>query len=325
MAWAKEEAFLVKPQWQEAVKTPQDRERLKFFSALCAKAQEARAPFGEIPKVLHVIWLGPEPFPSSCLPQLRSWAARHKGWKMKYWTDNLHPAPLSQMQLCKMENFPLEEIEKIYYDAESHEERSILLRYAILESEGGVYIDEQMHCLACLEPLQKELDFFCGLDEPGQSIRSSSINPSVNLIASTQRHPICQRALQWLEEEWKEREELYPGEDGISLANRVVHRSMHALSFAIESAAGLEGRKDSVFPPEFFNARLRRIAKYAFIKPKNLFGQRIQQAKAKEKIEDTFASIRKQLRICLILIFALVALNIFLGTVIFHLYRKRKK
>ena len=75
--------FLQNAEWQKAVQTPEDRDRLAFFSSLYEKGQDERLPLHEIPKVLHVIWLGPSDFPAASALGLRTWAEKHSRWPMK--------------------------------------------------------------------------------------------------------------------------------------------------------------------------------------------------------------------------------------------------
>ena len=319
------EEYLSKAEWVEAVQTREDNERLSLFRKIFETAHDGRKPRGEIPKVLHVISLGQMPLNNASIQKVRTWAEKHPGWQMKLWADRDFSVPIAGLQLCTADQFPLKEYTAMYYQAESYEERSLLLRYAILQNEGGVYIDYDSLCLSSLEPLRAEYDFFCGLEEPGPSYRSSSIFPSCDLIGAVAQHPILQCAGQWLTSHWQAYEELLPGTDPVSIANRMMHRSAAALSIGIERAALQEARKDIVFPPEYFSTTTRSLARYAVSSPKALFGRRAQQAEAKEKIEEGMGQIRNQLRLSLYLILALAVLNLFLGAVIFHLYRTRKK
>lgn len=317
--------YLSKVQWAEAVQTPEDNERLYLFQKIFTSAHDGRKARGEIPKVLHVISLGQMPLNNASIQKLRTWVEKHPGWRMKLWADRDFSVPIVGLQLCTADQFPLKECADMYYQAESYEERSLLLRYAILQNEGGVYIDYDSTCISSLEPLRAGYDFFCGLEEPGPSFRSSSIHPSCDLIGATAQHPILQCAGEWLHSHWQAYEELLPGTDPVSIANRMMHRSAAALSIGIERAALQEGRKDSVFPPEYFSTSTRGLARYALSPPQALFGRRVQQAEAKEKIEEGMDQIRNQLRLSLYLILALAVLNLFLGAVIFYLYRTRKR
>lgn len=319
------EEYLSKAEWLEAVQTPEDKERLTLFRGIYETARDGRKARSEIPRVLHAISLGPEPLEHASIQKLRAWAEKHRGWQLKLWADRDFSVPIAGLQLYTADQFPLKECADMYYQTESYEERSLLLRYAILQDEGGVYIDHNSSCVSSLDPLRAEYDFFCGLEEPGLSYRSSSIYPSCHLIGAAAQHPILQCAKHWLVSHWQAYEELFSGTDPVSIDNRVMHRSATALSIGIERASLEDGRKDIVFPPEYFSSSTQGLARYAVPSPNALFGRRAQQEQAKEKIEEGMGQIRDQLQLSLYLILALAVLNLFLGAVIFHLYRTRKK
>lgn len=319
------EEYLSRPEWQKAVQTQEDKERLGLFRKIYEIAHDGRQAREEIPQVLHVISLGPAPLQEASLQKLRSWADKHPGWQMKLWVDRDFSMPIAGVQQITADQFPLKEYTDMYYQAESYEERSLLLRYAILQSEGGVYIDHDSLCISSLEPLRAAYDFFCGLEEPGVSQRSSSIYPSCDLIGAAAHHPIFKCTEEWLINHWQAYEELLPGSDPVSVDNRMMHRSAGALSIGIERAALQEGRRDTVFPPEYFSTSLSSTARYAVSSPKALFGRRVKQEEAKEKVEEGMGQIRNELRLSFYLILALAVLTLFLGAMIFYLYRTRKK
>ena len=80
---------------------------------------------------------------------------------MKLWVDRDCSLPLVGLQIITADQFPLKECSDIYFQAQSYDDCSVILRYAILQNEGGVYIDHDAQCLASLEPLRAAHDFFC--------------------------------------------------------------------------------------------------------------------------------------------------------------------
>ncbi len=306
--------------WQSAVQTPEDYKRLEFFLSL--NDESKAAPVGEIPKVFHVIWLGPKPLPDTAKASIRTWMEKHPDWKIKFWTDQKHPLPLDSMQACHLETFPLNDLSDLFYNAEDFDERSIILRYAILLNEGGICIDCETQCLASLETLRASHDFFCGLEMPGQTMRSSSINPSCHVLAATPHHPILENAKHWLMTHWQELEELFPGTDTLAVINRTLHRSVHALSIGIEQAALQDGRKDTVFPPDYFSSPQVKTARYALQPAEALFFRRKAET---QEMQNALQKIHSRLRLTLSLIFGLIAVNVLLGYFLYRLYRKRKK
>lgn len=307
------------------VQTPEDVRRLDFFQSLFDGYKNENQPVHEIPKVFHVIALGPHSLLPKAESHLRTWLEKHPGWHIKLWTDRTVQMALDRVEVMTANQFPLQNCVDCYYSAESFEERSLLLRYAILLHEGGVYIDQDVECLASLEPIRAACDFFCGLEPFGVSQRSSNVNPACHLIGATKGHPILREAQEIQIAQWQSFEKLFPGTDSLSISNRILHRSVQAFSLAIEKAASQQGRKDCVFPPEYFSSSERKVARYALSPAKSLFGRRIEQAQNKEKVEDAFTAIRNQLKMCLYLICALAALNIVLGAIVFHLYKKNRQ
>jgi hypothetical protein len=307
------------------VQTPEDMRRLAYFQSLFDVFTNGHQPVGEIPKVLHVIALGPHSLSLRAEGILRTWIDKHPGWHIKLWTDRTVQMSLDQVEVMTANQFPLQNCADCYYSAESFEERSLLLRYAILLQEGGVYVEQDVECLSSIEPMRVVCDFFCGLEPIGASQRSSSVNPACHLIGATKGHPILKAVQEIQVSQWQSFEKLFPGTDSLSIASRILHRSVQAFSLAIEKAAATEGRKDCVFPPEYFSSSDRKEARYALAPAKALFGRRIEQSQNKEKIEDAFTAIRNQLKFCLYLICALAALNIVLGAIVFHLYKKNRQ
>ncbi|MBS0604827.1 MAG: hypothetical protein JSS60_07305 [Verrucomicrobia bacterium] len=248
------------------LQTPEDSKRLGLFSALFDMAEKREKPAGEIPRILHFVWLGPKPFPQISVANIQGWIDNHPGWKIRFWTDLGQNAPDDRMEVRAFDKFPLDELKEPYYRSDNFGERSQILRYAILLSEGGVYVD---HDVACLQPIGSLLvanDFFCGMEPLGPTVLSSSVNPSPHLIASTAQHPILKSAKNWLLGQWDRLDPQFPGTDPASIHNRVQHRTFRALSVGIKEAYARAGRKDVVFPPDYFSLSDRKKALYAIHK-----------------------------------------------------------
>ncbi len=244
------------------IQTNEDNKRLGFYSALFDMAAKREKPAGEIPKILHFIWLGPDPFPKSSIANINGWIDHHPGWKVRFWTDQGQSAPDDRMEVRVFDMFPLEELKEMYFRSDNFGERSQLLRYAILMSEGGIYIDHDVTCLKSIELLANNNDFFCGMETLGTTVLSSSVNASPHLIASTAQHPILKSSKKWLLNEWDRLEAEYPGTDPALVFHRVQHRTFRALSIGIRQACAKSGRKDVVFPPNYFSLSNPKNALY---------------------------------------------------------------
>ncbi len=245
------------------LQTPEDNRRLGLFSALFDMAQKREKPSGEIPKIMHFIWLGSQKFPKSSIENVKGWIDQHPGWRVKFWTDIGHAAPDDRMEIRSLDLFPLDELKENYLRSHNFGERSQILRYAILLREGGIYVDHDLVCLKSIEELQVAHDFFCGMEVLGPTTLTSSVNPSPHLLASTPQHPILKSAKKWLIDEWDRLETEHPGEDSSSIYNRVQQRAFNSLSVGVKQSYARAGRKDVVFPPDYFSLPNKKNALYA--------------------------------------------------------------
>lgn len=223
--------------------TSEDRTLCHFYSGLYEMALKREKPAGSIPKTLHFIWLGREPFPKTSVKNVKEWIDRHPGWKVKFWTDVGQSAPDDRMQVNSFTLFPLEELKELYDRSENFDERSQLVRHAILLNEGGLYVDHDVKCLRPFDPLQENHDFFCGLKPLAHAVQGSSVNPSSHLLGSSAQHPILKAAKKWLIAE------------GGSLDK--------SLGKGIKEAHNRTGRKDIVFPPDHFSLSNSKKAIFA--------------------------------------------------------------
>ncbi len=263
---------------EAGIKTPLDRALIKHYEQMFEALGVAPKPKAEIPQTLHFVWLGPRPFPEASVARVRHWIEQHPGWKVKFWTDYAHPLPDTRMEKVAIEQFPLGEMTEFYYASDNFGERSMLLRYAILESEGGVYIDHDADCLKTIEPVRGSYDFFCGLETPGPTVLSTSVYPSPHVIGATVGHPILKASLNWLKGHWHALEASYAGTDEMAVMTRVMHRSVRALAEGVAGAWCLEGRKDAVLAPAFFSSKNPRAALYAVHEHAGKWHQRSSEA-----------------------------------------------
>lgn len=294
------------------VQTPEDSKRLGLFAGLYDMAKKREASAGEIPKILHVIWLGPASFPASSLSNVKSWIDNHPGWKVRFWTDLGQIAPDDRMEVRAFDQFPLDDLKECYYRCDNFGERSELLRYAVLLHEGGVYVDHDLFCLKAIDTLQETHDFFCGMEPLGPSILSSSVNPSPHLIASTAQHPILKAAKNWLLAEWDRLEAQYPGAQPTAVYNRVQHRGFFALSVGVKEAHARASRKDVVFPPDFFSLPDSKKALYAVHAHSGTWFK--EDKGAELKTERLLYEVKEEFGLTWLLCVALAAINLTFGT-----------
>lgn len=126
-----------------------------------------------IPRIIHQIWLGPDPLPDEFERYGRSWTRHNPGWELRLWTEETLPDDLVRREAYERLRQPAE--------------RSDILRLELLERHGGIYVDTDFECLRPIEPLLEGVAFFCAYLKPGR------INNAI--IGATPGHEILQRAI----------------------------------------------------------------------------------------------------------------------------------
>jgi mannosyltransferase OCH1-like enzyme len=126
-----------------------------------------------VPRIFHQIWLGPNPLPEEFARYQRTWLEHHPGWELRCWTDDNLPGDLRRREVYEPLRFPAE--------------RADILRLELLWRDGGVYLDTDMECLRCIEPIIDGLDFFTGYMKPDR------VNNA--FVGAVSGHPILDRAV----------------------------------------------------------------------------------------------------------------------------------
>ena len=248
--------------FKQYVQTREDKERYAFFKNRFEKQSQSSPTLGP-PKTFHFIWLGPKLVSQEAISAIQSWLDIHPAWVGKFWSDQEHPLPDARLQKMGLRDFPLQNRTACYFDSDNEEERSELLRYAILFNEGGVYVDLETKCVQSIDSLQENFDFFCELEPFGPSILSSSVNVSPRLIGAASQHPVLFQTLSWVQENWKRVEEKFPGNDPVSVGNRVKHRTFKAFNQGVVQGIEQGNYRNIVFAPNCFKAFCRGFLKEA--------------------------------------------------------------
>lgn len=124
-----------------------------------------------IPKWIHHVWPGSDPFRAEFHRFRASWFAHHPDWNFSFsrtgFGDRLSGEVRSFMDDPR-------------YTAVV---KSDVLRFELLRAYGGIYADTDMECLRPFEPLLGN-DFFCGYESDGM------LCPS--LVGSAPEHPLTE-------------------------------------------------------------------------------------------------------------------------------------
>ena len=307
----------------EHVQTPQDRQHIDFFRRLYEKDQKAQGELTlKIPKTIHFIWVGPKSFPKESIANVESWVTKHPDWAFKFWTDRKRPLPHPKMELALISEKDLGTLYPCYLESTNYAEKSDLLRYEILQEEGGIYVDHDVVCFQSFDPLIEGHQFFCGLEPPHKPIGSSSISVCNNIIASIPFHPVLVSAIEKVKTRWSPIAKMYPGEDKESIIYRVFNRTFCAFEEAVFENVQNNGYKNVVFPAKYFNSLGKH---YGFFSHHKYDGAWYQNEDPFEKLlrERLMKMAGKMNKILLINLLS-IGMNIALAISIFILFKRKK-
>jgi mannosyltransferase OCH1-like enzyme len=127
-----------------------------------------------IPRILHHIWIGPDPLPDDHRPWIRSWKRHHPSWEHRLWTEKDLPADPIRPEILQRLRAPVE--------------RADILRLEILYRHGGVYLDGDLECLRPIDDLLEGAEFVGVSHKPGRITNTA--------IAAVPGHPLLERALE---------------------------------------------------------------------------------------------------------------------------------
>jgi len=240
------------------VSKPEEILALEKFADLYEKSKHLR--FSQeglhlIPKVIHFIWLGPNPFPPQSVENVRSWMAFHPNWTVKFWTDRERPPPCNDMEVCLVENFSFHTLGKCFAASENWGEKSDVLRFEILAQEGGVYVDHDANCLQKFDGIHRGYDFYCGLESPHPPVAGKNITSGNGIIGARAGHPVMDSVIEKIDQGWSALGKKYRGLDGYSRTQLVMERTYIRLTEALNEKLSEDGNNDIVFPASYFFAK----------------------------------------------------------------------
>jgi len=209
----------------------------------------------KIPKVIHFVWLGPDPFPPASVENVRTWVAKHPDWTVKFWTDRDRFPPCSSMEVCDAHTFPFLFLRHCFEESNSWSEKADVLRFEILYQEGGLYVDHDAGCLQSFDGLHRGYHFYCGLQTPHPPIAGRNISSGLGLIGSSPFHPVIGRAIELIGSGWEGIGVKYRGRDIYSRVQLVRERTYIPLTYAIADRLGEDENIDIVFPAAYFFAK----------------------------------------------------------------------
>lgn len=243
-----------------------DFSTLQFFESIFSQRLQGLVSSNShfsIPKVLHIIWIGPKPFPEASIHNVESWVKQHPGWTYKFWTDRPRVLPHKEMEFSLIENLGSFSLQSYFLESNNYGEKSDILRYEILFREGGIYVDHDVECFRSFDPLLQHFDFFCGLEPPHKPIMNGSITVCNNLIATSPRHPILEKTKKYVQERWERGKQLFCAPDISSTIARVAYRTFISFDLAVKELLNATEENNIVFPAAYFNRLDNKYGLYA--------------------------------------------------------------
>jgi mannosyltransferase OCH1-like enzyme len=187
-----------------------------------------------IPKTIHQIWLGKSKIPEAFKEFQQTWIEHHmgKGWNYKLWTDE----DVEELILHNRE----------FYDAtDNYGVKSDILRWEILYTYGGVYIDMDYECLAALDDFHYTYDFYTAV----QPLDTQFVQLGAALVGSRPHHPILKHCIETIKDDWHYK--------GAPTKTGPVH-----FTKSFYACAGMDNNKDIALPAFYFYPLAAQATKY---------------------------------------------------------------
>lgn len=237
------------------IQTSADFKDLEMYEKVYEKNKHCQfngSPGLKIPKLVHLIWIGPKPFPRESIENVRSWMAYHPDWTFIFWTDRKRPPPCNGVKVKLLEDFEFSYLKERFEESTNWGEKADMWRYEILLKMGGTYIDHDVRCCRPFHNLHTGYDFYVGLEMPHSGIDQLSITAGIGVIGARPNHPLLIATIEKVLERWDQVTKEFAANDPFVRAQRVTHRTLVPMTHAIKGALNQGGNTDIVFPACYF-------------------------------------------------------------------------
>jgi hypothetical protein len=136
-----------------------------------------------IPRVIHRIWLGPDPVPEIFEQYAESWRRHHPDWEIRLWRDEDLPALSSQAEFERTRTLK-SRFDKSRYD---------ITRLEVLHQVGGIVMDLDVEALRPIDPLLGGVRAFVGRVSAGDKVGNQ-------IMGAVPQHPFLTHAVERLRE-----------------------------------------------------------------------------------------------------------------------------
>ncbi len=141
-------------------------------------------PKRSIPKIMHPVWLSREPLPEAAQEYIANWERLHPGWQHRLWTS---------------ENLPKMVNRDLFDAANGWAAKTDILRYELMLTFGGVYVDVDMEPRKNIEALIAGLDAFAPrFREETSPIFNPDFALEIAILGSIPGYPLFERIVSQL-------------------------------------------------------------------------------------------------------------------------------
>ncbi len=191
-------ATVVRRQHGLAVLVPRTRSRLhEELDAAAARLvppPPRRNPDRLIPRVLHRVWVGPDPVPEILERYGETWREHHPDWELRLWRDETLPPLSCQEAYDAVGTWPQGPGESVSPEAvalANWRARYDIVRLEVLRQFGGVIVDMDVEAIRPLDPLLSGVTAFAGRATHARRIGNQ-------VLGATPGHPFFELAVQEL-------------------------------------------------------------------------------------------------------------------------------
>jgi hypothetical protein len=308
----------------EHISSPKDFEMLKVYES---QFEQKKGLIGQnklfhIPKVVHIIWLGPSGFPEDSKKNVASWIEKHPDYLFKFWSDRKRalPHPTMQFQLVGQQDLP--NVYQLYELSDNYGEKADLLRYEILYKEGGIYVDHDVICYKNFNTFVESLDLFVGLEPPHRPVLPYAVSVCNNIIGVRPNHQIFEECFEKIRTNWFTMQRAFPGSDKESVIYRVWYRTFMAFDQAIYAESLKNLPSELVLPAGYFNKIDGHFGIYAHHDYKGSWYQ--SEDPFEKLIRNRFLETTKKLNVVILIGSVATALNFIAGCYILLQLKRRK-
>jgi hypothetical protein len=147
-----------------------------------------------IPRLIHRVWLGPDPVPEALQRYEESWREHHPDWELRLWRDETLPPLSCQEAYDDAETWPQGPDESISPERlalATWLARYDIVRLEVLRQFGGVIVDMDVEAIRPLDPLLSGVTAFAGRATHARRIGNQ-------VLGATPGHPFFELAVQEL-------------------------------------------------------------------------------------------------------------------------------